>query len=466
MTKEIQVVLQGLSKIDFSGRGESYVESKFLFPLLEQLGYQQHKDYDVRVHGDDGSSLKLKYPPVEAGAKPVKHYSPDYIPTIRRKSFWVIEAKSAKDLTWPFAYKYLVQGLQYSIHPEVQAELLVLSNGADTAIYEPYKAAFLEGSFYDPVLHFRNTEILEKWPEIFELLSVEKVRVRVESLLIAHYEKLAESSLDKDYPKQLWERLGRRRIEISRKVEKHLNKLRVEALDDSLQESQLVLESMSPSEIHNTMFKLPIGVGKSASIYYVDKQRAALSDGGIFSELVGDDYERTSIFHKEHVFVALAYLWQVTSEPLKSVIYDWLTKRQDGILNRLNRNETALLRITRKIMIILMYPEIRAAINSSLEHSPEIVRFVSRLGTLDITYKAELVIHNKQFMLLREKTDDQLDEEHIQMEKFEHAIEAKFLEAYNKLAADERQINGFEGYGIGGRHYAFKSILKNFKIIP
>jgi len=130
-------LLRELERLDFSGKGEEFVEARFLTPLLRCLGYQEHKDYEVLRHGDDGSSFVLAYPPVENGAKRVKHYKPDYIPTIRKKMFWIIEAKSPRDVPHPFEVKYLVQGLQYCIHPEIQAHYMVVStrlkvrNGCD-----------------------------------------------------------------------------------------------------------------------------------------------------------------------------------------------------------------------------------------------------------------------------------------------------------------------------------------------
>lgn len=79
-------ILKKISSIDFTGKGESFVEQRFLTPLLECLGYENHKDYEVHRHGDAEISFKLNYPPVETGAKKVKHYNPDYVPTIRKKN--------------------------------------------------------------------------------------------------------------------------------------------------------------------------------------------------------------------------------------------------------------------------------------------------------------------------------------------------------------------------------------------
>ncbi len=120
MLSAVGQTLAELELLDFSGKGEAFVEARFISPLLECLGYETHKDYEVIRHGDDGASFKLKYPPVERGAVRVKHYNPDYVPTIRKKMFW-IEAKSPKEVEHPFAFQYLVQGLQYCVHPEIQA---------------------------------------------------------------------------------------------------------------------------------------------------------------------------------------------------------------------------------------------------------------------------------------------------------------------------------------------------------
>jgi hypothetical protein len=50
-TKHKQV-LEGLARLDFTDKGESFVEQKFVTPLLECLGYETHKDYEVIRHGE------------------------------------------------------------------------------------------------------------------------------------------------------------------------------------------------------------------------------------------------------------------------------------------------------------------------------------------------------------------------------------------------------------------------------
>lgn len=192
-----------LDRLDFTDKGEAFVESKFLTPLLGCLGYETHRDYEVIRHGDDGSSFKLKYPPVKRGAKSTKTYNPDFIPTIRKKAFWIIEAKSPKAVSYPFEENYLIQGFQYCIHPEIQAKYLVVSNGCDSAVYDAYGTAFLNRELYQPIAEFKSAELSKRWLELYELLSVETLRGRIETGLREMYDKLCLSCLDEDYPRVL-----------------------------------------------------------------------------------------------------------------------------------------------------------------------------------------------------------------------------------------------------------------------
>jgi hypothetical protein len=49
--------LQELVALNFMGKGEAFVESRFLTPLLACLGYETHKDYEVVRHGDGSTAI-------------------------------------------------------------------------------------------------------------------------------------------------------------------------------------------------------------------------------------------------------------------------------------------------------------------------------------------------------------------------------------------------------------------------
>lgn len=451
--------LNYLTNLDFTGRSEAFVESHFLTPLLQYLGYERYKDYEVIMHGDKGSNFKLAYPPVEKGAKSIKHFNPDYIPTIRKKSFWIIEAKSPKDISYPFGYEYIVQGLQYCIHPEIQANFLVLSNGIDTSVYDPYSATYLEGNFYEPILHFKNTDLEREWEKIFKLLSIENMRKRVEDKLILHYEKLASSSFDKHYPNELYNKIGKNRHKIALEIDKHCSKLYVEQMDKDRNDYLSFLESLQTNELYYYL-DLPIGPREGEASIYIKKRLTETEPKQIFSELT-IDFETQSIFRKENTFLALALLSNKSDNEDKINIINWLLERKEGILNSLNTTETTLLRLTRKQMIINLYPKLRDKIEKELEVAPEIIRFVERPSTLNAALLIENLLHEEQFKILRTMDELSLISLNNQMLEIEKKIEPQFEKAYKELSATETQIGGYEWYGYNGKHYAFKNILIN-----
>jgi hypothetical protein len=80
--------------------------------------------------------------------------------------FWIIEAKSPKDVRYPFEAKYLVQGLQYSIHPEIQAKYLLVTNGMDSAVYDAHGSVFFDKEIRRDV-HVTKCGIEARPPSIF-----------------------------------------------------------------------------------------------------------------------------------------------------------------------------------------------------------------------------------------------------------------------------------------------------------
>jgi hypothetical protein len=84
----------------------------------------------VRRHGDDETSFKLHYPPVEKGAKRVKHYNPDDMPTIRKKMFWITEAKSPRYVPFPF-------DLSFILRPERFARTADTHCGSMSTVFPP-----------------------------------------------------------------------------------------------------------------------------------------------------------------------------------------------------------------------------------------------------------------------------------------------------------------------------------------
>jgi predicted type IV restriction endonuclease len=457
-------LIKRLETLDFSGKGEAFVESMYITPLLACLGYDAHRDYEVIRHGDDGSSFKLKYPPVEKGAVRVKHYTPDYIPTIRKKAFWIIEAKSPKDIADPLDYQYVVQGLQYCIHPEIQAKYLLISNGTVSAVYDAHGAVFLEKDVYQPVLEFQCSELSQRWSAIYDLLSVEKLRTRIEMDVKAMYDKLSLSSLDKNYPSQLLGSIGASEREHSRNIEKHVFALQAEGMSREKAKWCQKMSELTAAEIFARMDN-PLPGGTSEAQYFVQKSLAeGKRPADILSQLVSG-FERQCIFRKEQTFVAVCALHQQTGDATtREAARSFLDKYKDVDLPLVNQVECAFLRITRKISILTLYPELRTRISNALQSAPELVRFVQSPSPLQMSYAAELQMHWAMFQQFSRLPEDKLPPLLDGLLSAEARIDPEFKSARSKQAGSEIQLCGFEYYGLGGRHYPFRNIMHNLGI--
>jgi len=456
--------LKNLQQLDFEGKGEPFVESNFLTPLLECLGYETHKDYEVRRHGDEGTSFKLHYPPVEQGARKVKHYQPDYMPTIRKKMFWVIEAKSPKDVVAPFDLQYLEQGFQYCIHPEIQAPYLLVTNGVVSSVYDAHSSVFFDSDVYEPILEFRAYELVTRWPEIYDLLAVEKIRQRIEKQLKMMYDRLCLSSLDKDYPAALVKRIGASTGENAKTIAQTVNRLFVEGMH---REKAEWVEYMNGLDLDATYASMnnPAAPGQTQVGFVIKKSREhGYTDNEILRRLT-QDFDRQNTFHKIQSFHGVAILFQTTSDAaLKAAAGDFLRRYKEGNLPLLNQVECALLRLARKQNVLFLYPALRPQIAKVLESTPEIERFVDPPNSYSLTYAAEVGQHHRSFEILTTLPDEQLSSLLTQALEAEAKINDDFWTARKNLTDAEKQMLGFEIYGDEGQHYAFEGILGNMGI--
>jgi len=453
--------------LDFSDKGEAFVEARFLTPLLAHLGYETHRDYEVLRHGDNGSTFKLHYPPVEMGAQRVKHYNPDYVPTIRKKMFWIVEAKSPKDVAFPFDAKYLVQGLQYCIHPEIQAKYLVVTNGIHTAVYDAHGSVFFGKEIYEPIFSFKSSELAVRWGEIFSLLSVDKLRTRIEIDLKAMLDKLCLSSLDKSYPRRLLQQIGASAGENAQRIEYHASRLFIEDMEKSQQAWCDDMEKLSSSQIYERMtVPLRAGVWVEGTYFVVKSLAECVPADEVFRKLTFD-FDRQSIFRKLQTFMALCALYRrMDDDALKHRCRSFFDHYKDAELPLLNQVECALLRLVRKVCVLSYYPPLRQRLQQELSTAPELIRFVNPPTAFALMYPFELQQNQLMFNNINKLADEELQRHLTQILQAEAKIEHDFWVARAKLTDSERELGGLEGYGVGGKHYAFKNILITHSLEP
>jgi predicted type IV restriction endonuclease len=457
-------ILEELQALDFAGKGEAFVEQKFLTPLLACLGYETHKDYEVIRHGDDGAAFKLQYPPVEHGAVRVKHYNPDYVPTIRKKMFWVIEAKNP-NVSYPFDTKYLVQGLQYCIHPEIQASYLLVTNGVNSAVFDAHGSVFFEKDIYQPILEFTSSQLISRWDQIFALLSVETIRARIEANIKAMYDKLCQSSLDKTYPARLAAMIGASARDNANKIERHVISLYVEGMNRDTAEWRKDMERLNAMQVLQLM-ELPLRGGETEASIFVDKCIAdQMAQSEIFDLLIRD-FDQQTIFRKEQSFLGVCCLYQrATDDAIKQSCISFCNSHANAELPLLNQVECALLRVYRKVVVISFYPEIRKRIAAELQSAPELIRFVRPPNALSMTYPLELSVHAQLYPQIKALSEEHQRNWLADLAKTEAGINDAFAAARAKLSSHEQQVGGFEYYGVGGKHYSFNNIAQNYGVI-
>lgn len=91
----------------------------------------------------------------------------DYIPTIRLKAFWILEAKpeSVREMD----KGDLLQAYLYATHPEIQAQYIVLCNGWEIQIFDVHRTTT---DWEEPFFCISQDNRQENFTELEEILSV------------------------------------------------------------------------------------------------------------------------------------------------------------------------------------------------------------------------------------------------------------------------------------------------------
>ncbi|MGI1659681.1 MAG: hypothetical protein ACRKFN_11930 [Desulfitobacterium sp.] len=134
-----RLFLEQWKKLDFTEWNESDIREEFIAPLLIILGYSKGTINDVIRE----KTLNLTEAYHRIGRKRV---SIDYIPTVRLKSFWIIEAKPGSKKRMD--YGDLLQAHLYAIHPEIKVPFIMLTNGWEIRIYDAITVDSWENPLY------------------------------------------------------------------------------------------------------------------------------------------------------------------------------------------------------------------------------------------------------------------------------------------------------------------------------
>lgn len=193
LTKEQINLLKQLEKKDFSNYNETDIREEYIAPMLTILGYK--KDSDYQVIREDNYKVEELY--LNVGRERIKL---DYIFNIRKRNFWIIEAKKGEKKE--ISKDDCSQAYLYSLHPQVNCRYFVVTNGWLFNIYDRNK--FLNDDDTDvfiPILSIKNSELLSKYNELYSILGSSNIIFNVkEKVILAEIEKTLSAEI---YPNRL-----------------------------------------------------------------------------------------------------------------------------------------------------------------------------------------------------------------------------------------------------------------------
>ncbi|TBR56556.1 hypothetical protein B4U84_29245 [Westiellopsis prolifica IICB1] len=160
--KQLYKKLTDLASIKFDNWNENDVREDFIKPLLNLLGYRKDTDYDINREGKH----LLHKPFLMIGRKRV---DVDYELLVRKKQFWLIEAKPAYPKK--IQEQSIFQAHFYAMHPEVSARYFAVINGWEIVIYDSRNI----DEKYQPILRISVDELPQRFQELNNILGAKNI---------------------------------------------------------------------------------------------------------------------------------------------------------------------------------------------------------------------------------------------------------------------------------------------------
>ena len=169
--------------IDFTEWNEPDVREEFIAPLLRHLGYSSTTVN--RIFRETSLDLNRAYHRI--GRDKIKI---DYLPTLRLKRFWILEAKpgTSREL----GEGDFLQAHLYAIHPEIQAAYVCLCNGWEIRVYDVSAST----DWDDYILQVDQTNCDSQFDELKSLLSCRSILGRLRERILSTIQRTLEAEVD------------------------------------------------------------------------------------------------------------------------------------------------------------------------------------------------------------------------------------------------------------------------------
>lgn len=322
-------------KTDFSTYNETDVRENFIAPLLKLLGYGKNTVNNVLTE----KSLKLNEPFQRIGRKNIRI---DYIPTVRLKSFWIIEAKPGyADLEiGDFQQAYF-----YAIHPEMQVQYIVLCNGRRIDIYD----INYNEEWGRPFFSIEQAECEEKFEKLISILSANSILQSIRGRIICQIQNSFEVELDIDQFSHFKKEINSVLEDVKKKIRDNEERMKIDVMEEQRRKYQRYLENADSKELIKSM---KWAYRRTASLYMayyrLIKNASPEERANLLKELMQVYYGRTLgefkveclgiylMVVKNKLEIGNALMWVNPQKELADIIMGNLTYHRDSeMLNAL-----------------------------------------------------------------------------------------------------------------------------------
>lgn len=287
---------------DFLTYNEIDVREDFIAPLLKVLGYSKNTVNNIVRE----KTLGLTEPFQRLGRQRVQI---DYMPTIRLKSFWILEAKPGNIKEMDVGD--LLQAYLYATHPEIQAQYIVLCNGHSLMIFDVYQIE----NWCEPVFEITQNDCQDKFLELKEILSVKTMLEYRRKRLLQQIQDTFEVELDVGHWNSFVNEINKRKHPIEKKIKENVREFQRSDFEKNRKQKRQALQNADDATVLGWM---ALSGPRTAELYLEYYSRIKKADTVKRAELLRKLMQRYwGRCHAEYKCDCLAILFLIVKEKLE-----------------------------------------------------------------------------------------------------------------------------------------------------
>ncbi len=241
-----EIFIDKWKKRDFSAWNEDEVGKWFIVELLGILGYSKGTINDVFTN----KHFKLKNSYHRKGQQ---HIEIDYVPTLKLKYFWIIEAKTGKKKEMDFG-TYL-QAHYYAIHPEVQARFIVLINGWEIRLYDVINT----DDWDDYIIKCTQEDCEKTFPELKKFLHCKSILKSIREYTLNSIKESLMLEIDEEEVNKIKQEVNKIAIEVTPQIKKNAKQLFLNSWKESEKKEK---EEIKKASIDDLLIRMDIPINQ------------------------------------------------------------------------------------------------------------------------------------------------------------------------------------------------------------